>query len=169
MAERRSSVNLFNITSQYRADLAVLADLDIDPQTASDTLEGMQGAIRDKLEAVIAYSLELDILAAGASEAAKRMQERAKSLSNRVEWLRAYALQSMQATGIGDVSNDEFSAKVAKKPASVVIAPNAEVPLPYMRETITVAPDKVALKKAIEAGAIIEGVSLQQGYRLAVK
>ena len=162
-------MNLYNITTQYRADLAVLADLDIDPQTAADTLEGMQGEIRDKLQAVIAYSLELDILAAGATEAAKRMQERAKSLTSRVEWLRAYALQSMQATGIGDVSNDEFSAKVAKKPASVVIASNTVIPMPYMRETITVAPDKMALKKAIEAGAIIDGVSLQQGYRLAIK
>ena len=28
---------------------------------------------------------------------------------------------------------------------------------------------EAALKKAIEAGAIIDGVSLQQGYRLAIK
>lgn len=162
-------MNLFSITAQYRSDLAVLADLDIDPQTAADTLEGLQGDIRDKLQAVIAYSLELDILAAGASEAAKRMQERAKSLSNRVEWLRAYALTSMQATGIGDVSNDEFSAKVAKKPASVVVSDSASIPIEYLRVKTVSEPDKTALKKAIEGGAIIEGVSLQQGYRLAVK
>jgi hypothetical protein len=162
-------VNLFSITAQYRADLAVLADLDIDPQTAADTLEGMQGAIRDKLEAVIAYSLELDILAAGASEAAKRMQERAKSLSNRVEWLRAYALTSMQSAGIGDVTNDEFSAKVAKKPASVVILDSVTLPPEFLRVKTTTEPDKAALKKAIEAGVLVEGVSLQQGYRLAVK
>ena len=162
-------MNLYNITSAYRADLAALADLDIDPQTAADTLEGMQGEIRDKLQAVIAYSLELDILAAGASEAAKRMQDRAKSLTSRVEWLRAYALQSMQATGIGDVSNDEFSAKIAKKPASVVILDSARLPGEYVTVKMTESPDKIALKKAIEAGAIIDGVSLQQGFRLAIK
>lgn len=162
-------MNLYNITTQYRADLAVLADLDIDPQTAADTLEGMQGEIRDKLQAVIAYSLELDILAAGASEAAKRMQERAKSLTSRVEWLRAYALQSMQVCGIGDVSSDEFSAKIAKKPVSVVILDSATLPGEYVIVKMTSAPDKVALKKAIEAGAIIDGVSLQQGFRLAIK
>jgi hypothetical protein len=162
-------VNLYNITNQYRADLAALADLDVDPVTAHDTLEAIQGDIRDKLEAVIAYSLELDIMAAGASDAAKRMQERAKSLSNRVEWLRAYALQSMQATGIGDVSNDEFSAKVAKKPASVVVSDSAATPIEFLRVKTVSEPDKTALKKAIEAGTIIEGVSLQQGYRLSVK
>lgn len=161
--------SLYAIAAAYRADLAVLADLDIDPQTAADTLEGMQGEIRDKLAAVIAYSLELDIEATGTEEAAKRMADLAKSRRSRVDWLRSYALNTMQATGINEVSSDEFSAKLAKKPASVVISPNADVPLPYMRETITNAPDKAALKKAIEAGALIEGVSLQQGYRLAIK
>ena len=161
--------SLYAITAAYRADLAALADLDIDPQTAADTLEGMQGEILDKLRAVIAYSLELDILADGAMQAAKRMQERAVGLSKRVDWLRAYALQSMQATGIGEVSTDEFSAKVAKKPASVVITEVGAIPADFMRTKTTTEPDKFALKKAIEGGAVIEGVTLQQGYRLAVK
>ena len=169
MAARGGSVNLFHITAQYRADLAALADLDIDPQTASDTLEAIQGDITDKLQAVIAYSLELDILAAGASEAAKRMQDRAKSLTARVEWLRAYALQSMQVCGIPDVSNDEFSAKVAKKPASVVIADSATLPGEFVTVKMVSAPDKVALKKAIEAGQVIDGVTLQEGFRLAIR
>jgi predicted TIM-barrel enzyme len=161
--------SLYNITAQYRADLAALADLDVDPVTAHDTLEAIQGDIRDKLEAVIAYSLELDILADGAMQAAKRMQDRAIGLGKRVDWLRAYALQSMQATGIGEVSTDEFAAKVARKPASVVISEVGAIPADFLRVKTTTEPDKVALKKAIEGGAIIEGVTLQQGYRLAVQ
>ena len=162
-------MNLYNITAAYRADLAALADLDIDPQTASDTLEAIQGDIRDKLEAVIAYSIELDILADGALSAAKRMQERATGLSRRVDWLRAYALQSMQATGIGEVCTDEFSAKVAKKPPSVVVSEVGAIPAEFLRTKTTTEPDKVALKKALEAGQIIEGATLQQGYRIAIK
>ena len=162
-------MNLFSITAQYRADLAVLADLDVDPQTASDTLESLQGEIQDKLRAVIAYSLELDILADGALSAAKRMQERATGLSRRVDWLRAYALQSMQATGIGEVCTDEFAAKVAKKPPSVVVSEVGAIPADFMRVKTTTEPDKVALKKALEGGAIIEGATLQQGFRLALK
>ena len=161
--------SLYSITAAYRADLAVLADLDIDPQTAADTLEGMQGEIMDKLRAVIAYSLELDILADGAIAAAKRMQERATGLSRRVDWLRAYALSSMQATGIPEVCNEEFAAKVAKKPASVVVSEVGAIPSEFLRVKTVSEPDKVALKKALESGAIIDGVSLQQGYRLAIK
>ena len=161
--------SLYAIAAQYRADLAVLADLDIDPQTAADTLEGMQGELTDKLRAVIAYSLELDILADGASAAAKRMQDRAKILNSRVEWLRAYALNTMQATGINEVSSDEFSAKLAKKPASVVISNESIIPVEWFRVKTISEPDKTAMRKAIEAGAVIDGVSLSHGYRLAIK
>lgn len=163
--------SLYAIAAAYRADLAVLSDLDIDPQTAADTLEGMQGELTDKLRAVIAYSLELDIEATGTEEAAKRVADLAKARRSRVDWLRSYALNTMQVTGINEVSSDEFAAKLAKKPASVLIAAGAMIPDAFMRqpEPPLPLPDKAALKKAIEAGAIIDGVSLQQGYRLAIK
>ena len=161
--------SLYAIAAAYRADLAVLADLEIDPQTAADTLEGMQGELTDKLRAVIAYSLELDIEATGTEQAAHRMADLAKARRSRVDWLRTYALNTMQATGINEVSSDEFAAKLAKKPASVVILDSATLPGEYVTVKMTSAPDKVALKKAIEAGTIIDGVSLQQGFRLAIK
>ena len=161
--------SLYAIAAAYRADLAVLADLDIDQQTAADTIEGMQGELNDKLRAVIAYSLELDIEATGTEQAAHRMADLAKARRSRVDWLRLYALNTMQATGINEVSSDEFAAKLAKNPVSVVILESAVLPVGYVIVKMTSAPDKVALKKAIEAGAIIDGVSLSQGYRLAIK
>jgi hypothetical protein len=163
--------SLYHIAAEYRQQLAALADLDMPPEAVSDTVEGMAGEVEDKLRAVIAYSLELDILATGAADAAKRMQERAKSLHGRVEWLRAYALQAMQGTGIGEVATDEFSAKVAKKPPSVNVIDAALIPPAFMRtpEPPPPAPDKSAIAAALKAGASIPGCELQQGYRLAVK
>ena len=164
--------SLYAIAAAYRADLAVLADLDIDPVTAADTIEGMQGELTDKLRAVIAYSLELDIEAVGTEQAARRMADLAKARRSRVDWLRAYALNTMQATGINEVLSDEFAAKLVKNPAGVVIAPDAAIPDAYMRAPQPPPmpqPDKAALKKAIEAGAIFDGVSLSHGYRLAIK
>lgn len=161
--------SLYTIASQYRADLEALSDLDIPPEVVADTVEGMQGEVQDKLRAVIAYSLELDVLAAGASDAAKRMADRAKSLKSRVDWLRDYALTAMQQTGIGEVSTDEFAAKVAKKPASVQIAEGAELPAEYLRVKTVTEPDKSALRVALVAGEEIPGATLVTGYRLAIK
>lgn len=163
--------SLYNIAAEFRQQLAALADLDLPPEAVADTVEGMAGEVEQKLRAVIAYSLELDILAAGAADAAKRMQDRAKGLQSRVDWLRSYALNAMQATGIGEVSTDEFAAKVAKKPPSVNITDQALIPAAYMRtpEPPPPAPDKKAIADAIKTGAVIPGAELLQGFRLAIK
>jgi hypothetical protein len=165
-------MNLYQITAEYRAALATLAEIDgLDPQTVADTVEGLAGDVESKLRAVIAYSLELDIQATGAAEAAKRMQARAKALESRVEWLRTYALTAMQATGIAAVETAEFAARVAKKPPSVDVTDPALIPPAFMRtpEPPPPAPDKKAIADALKAGASVPGAELVQGWRLAIK
>lgn len=163
--------SLYTISSEYRAQLAQLADLELDPQTVADTIEGLQGDVEAKLRAVIAYSLDLDVLAAGAADAAKRMNERAKTLSLRVDALRAYALRHMQETGIGQVSTEEFGAKVAKRPPSVNVLDFSLIPAAYMRqpEPQPPTPDKGAIAAALKTGASVPGCELVHGFRLAIK
>lgn len=164
-------MKLFEAVAAYRADLDALAALDLDPVTAADTLDSIQGDLQDKLRAVIAYSLEVEITATGAAAAAKRMKDRADSLDTRVKWLRDYALRAMQATGLGEVGTDEFDAKIAKTPPKVVIADDAVIPLAYWRqpEPHPATVDKKALSDAIKGGAVIPGVSLAGGFRLALR
>lgn len=160
---------LFTIVESYRADLDALNAMDIDAATYADTLDGMQGELQDKLRAVIAYSLDLEIEATGAAAASKRMKERAESIENRVKWLREYALRAMEATGLPEISTDEWAAKVAKKPPSVVIADGIELPAEYVRTTVKTEPDKAALKAALTAGTVVPGVSLVAGHRIQIR
>ena len=162
-------MKLYEVVQTYRAQLDALAELDLDAQTYADTLESMDGDLRDKLRAVIAYSLDLEIEATGAAAASKRMKERAESLDNRVKWLREYALRAMEATGLGEISTDEWAAKVAKKPPSVVIADGIELPAEYVRTTVKTEPDKAALKAALTAGKAVPGVSLVAGHRIQIR
>ena len=162
-------MKLYECVAEYRAQLDALAELDLDAQTYADTLESMDGDLKDKLRAVIAYSLDLEIEATGAAAASKRMKERAESLDNRVRWLREYALRAMEATGLPEISTDEWASKVAKNPPAVVIADGIELPSEYVRTTVKTEPDKAALKAALAAGAVVPGVSLVAGHRLALK
>jgi hypothetical protein len=163
--------SLFTIASEYRAQLAQLADLDLDPQTVADTIEGLSGDIENKLRAVIAYALEQDVLAVGTEEAAKRTAALAKARRARVDALFEYALVHMRACVIPIISTDEFEAKVAKKPASVDITDAALIPPAFMRqaEPPPPSPDKRAIGDALKAGALVPGCALVQGYRLALK
>jgi len=161
---------LYAIAQEFREAIAALAELDIDdPQTIADTIEGMAAPLEDKLRAVIAYSLEVDILATGAADAAKRMKERADSLDARVKGLREYALRTMQATGVGEIATDEWAAKLAKKPPSVIID-EALLPPEFWRETVTRSPDKSGAMLRLKAGQEIPGARLSDtSYRLAIR
>lgn len=162
---------LYFIAEAYRADLAALDELNFDAQTIADTLDGMRGELQDKLRAVIAWGLDQSVLAAGTHDAAKRMAELAASRQKRADAVFAYALHHMQGTGINEIATDEWQAKVAKKPASVQIAASATIPPEYLRTLPAPEPqpDKAALKAALAAGAVIDGVTLVSGYRLAVR
>ena len=162
-------MKLYECVAEYRAQLDALAELDLDATTYTDTLESIQGPIQDKLRAVIAYSLDLEIEATGAAAASKRMKERAESIENRVKWLREYALRAMEATGLPEISTDEWAAKVAKKPPAVVIADGVELPAEYIRTKVTTEPDKAALKAALAAGQVVPGVSLVAGHRIQIR
>lgn len=162
---------LYTIATKYQADLAVLADLDIDPQTVADTLEGMQGDLQDKLRAVIAYALGLSVDAIGQNAAAKRMADRAKATQARSDALLDYARNAMQATGVQEVATDEWAARLAKKPPSVNIVDAALIPAAYMSqpELPPPAPDKKAIGDALKTGAQVAGCELVHGFRLAIK
>ena len=162
-------VALFSIVQEYRQQLDALAELDLDATTYADTLESMQGDLQDKLRAVIAYSLDLEIEATGAAAASKRMKERADSLDTRVAWLREYALRAMEACKLPEISTDEWAAKIAKTPPKVLIAEGTELTAQFIRTTVKTEPDKTALKAALAAGAVIPGVSLVSGHRLALR
>jgi hypothetical protein len=70
------SMKLYESVAAFRGDLEALNNIEeLDAATYADTLEGMTGEVEAKLRAVIAYSLELDIEADGAANAAKRMKE----------------------------------------------------------------------------------------------
>jgi len=163
--------SLYTIASEYRADLGRLADLELDPQTVADTLEGMQGELQDKLRAVIAWGLDQSIVASGTKEASKRMADLAAAREKRAQAVLDYARQAMQDTGICEVATDEWQAKLAKKPPSVQIHDAALLPAEYMRqpEPPPPAPDKAAIAAALKAGQAVEGATLVQGYRLAIK
>ena len=162
---------LYAIAQEYQAGLSALADLDLDPQTVADTLEGMQGELQDKLRAVIAYALGMSADAEAQAGAAKRMNDRAKATAARAEALLDYARTAMQTTGVAEVATDEWAAKLAKKPPSVNIVDAAAIPPAYMRqpEPPPPAPDKKAIGDALKSGAIVPGAELVQGFRLAIK
>lgn len=122
----------------------------------------------DKLEGCALYikNLEADAAAMKAEEA--KLAERRRVLENRAERMRDYVARSMLTFGDPKLETARVSLSFRKSDA-LVIADGAEIPEAYVVTKTTTAPDKAALKKALKAGEVIPGVTIETRQNLQVK
>ena len=88
-------MNLYEISTQYLATAQQLAELDIDEQTLSDTLEAEAWPVEEKVRAVSAVILNLQAEADMVKGTADRIAKRAKALQSRADALHDYLLINM--------------------------------------------------------------------------
>ena len=166
-------MNLYEISTQYLATAQQLAELDIDEQTLSDTLEAEAWPVEEKVRAVSAVILNLQAEADMVKGTADRIAKRAKALQSRADALHDYLLINMQRTGITEIKalDGTFKAKLYReRDASVVIDSENLIPADYMREIpARCEPDKVLIKKAINDGYEVPGAHIVKKDRLEIK
>lgn len=165
------SISLYDLSQEYRADLAQLENLDLPAQTVADTLEGLGGDLQVKAQNVVGFSRSLHALAAARREAAKTMLDGADRIEKRAKDLEAYTLTCMQVAGIQKIECPWFTLSIAKNPAAVLIEDAALIPAEYMTDPKppAPAPDKKLIAQALKDGRHVNGAKLVQGVRLAVK
>lgn len=165
--------NLYEISTQYLATAQQLAELDIDEQTLSDTLEAEAWPVEEKVRAVSAVILNLQAEADMVKGTADRIAKRAKALQSRADALHDYLLINMQRTGITEIKalDGTFKANLYReRDASVVIDSENLIPADYMREIpARCEPDKVLIKKAINDGYEVPGAHIVKKDRLEIK
>lgn len=166
-----TTLTLYEIATQYRADLDKLAELDLDDQTLTDTLDGMGGELEVKAQSVACFIRNLEATAAQIKEAEAQMAARRKALENRAGRIKDYLLASMMVAGVQKVECPLFRLSVRDNPAAVEVYEPELIPAEFMRqpEPPPPAPDKAAIKEAMKAGREVPGCRLTQGKRLEIR
>ena len=165
-------ISLYQISAELREAMSILADVDLSPETATDTLESIQAPFEDKVRAVVAYAREIAAEAEFASLEARRMMDRSKALTARSEAMKGYVLQAIQDTGYSKaLEYPEFRVSVAKNPPRVEIYVEELVPSEYQRVIPEQrAPDKAKIAEAMKVGLSVPGCSWgPTTYRLSVR
>lgn len=152
--------SLYEMTREFEELKSLLEDGEIDADAAKDTVEAMELTIKQKTESVSAFIMNQSSEIEQLKEAEKRIASRRKALEKAKAKMHEYLLAGMVDNGIHEISCPAWKVKLANCPVSVDIMADAEVPKQYLREKVTVSPDKKALKKALQEGHEIEGVSL---------
>lgn len=166
------AITLYEAAASYRALVAELSELDLDPQAVSDTLEGELLPVEERIRAVAVVIANMDAEADIVKTHAKRLAEKAKSIENRIEWLRGYLLANMTACGITEIkAGDVLTVKVKNKPAEVEVFDEKQVPVLYMNQPAPppAVPDKRMIAEVLKAGGQVPGCRLTQGQRVEIK
>lgn len=166
-------MTLYEIDYQIRQFLDNMMDavdeetgevLDIDPTK----LEELNEAREQKLENITLYIKNLDAEAKAIKEEEKNLKDRRERAEKKAERLRNLLAMSMNSAGESKF-NTARCAVSFRFSKSVVITDLDMIDEAYVKKTIDVKPDKVAIKQAIEAGEDVEGAYLEEKQNIQIK
>lgn len=167
--------SLFVLAGEYRALLNTLADGDFDAATMADTIEasGLEDDLATKAQNIeyVARNIEADIPAIDAE--IERLTARKAGKLKTAQGLRDYLLAGMRAADKDKIESPMFTFSIRKNPPAVLLEDEGLLPAAYWRtpepKPPVAAPDKAAIKAALQAGTEVPGAKLVQGVKLAIK
>lgn len=165
-------MNLYQVETQYRLKIdALLRDAEensLPAEVVNDTLEALQGELEVKQVNIAAYILDLEAQEAAMDNYITNMQIRKRLINDRKNRLKRYVIDSMKRTGRKKLESDEFSVSL-RQSQRVHITDVTYLPEEYVRQTISVEPDKARIKEALKMGKRIEGALLEEHDNLIIK
>lgn len=163
---------LYELASEFRETAEQIADMELDPQTIADTLEGVRLPVEDKARQIGFVIRNMESMAAQIKEAEQAMATRRKALEARAEHVREYLLTNMQACGISKIESPYFVISLRNNPASVIVDDPETLAFAapeYIVTKVETSPDKKAIKAAIESGVDVPGCRLERKQTVQIK
>lgn len=166
-------MNLFELTEDYLKLLQLAEDPETDPEALADTMEGIQGALEDKLDAYAYVVSQLDGDIATADAEIKRLQEFKKGLVNNRDNVKKNMYSSMIALDVRKIKTAKHVFVIAKNGGKLPVVIYDEVKPEDVPDEYRVAKfdfDKDAIRAALENGDFIPFAELgERGESLRIK
>ncbi|MDF2651398.1 MAG: hypothetical protein K0Q73_7203 [Paenibacillus sp.] len=141
----------------------------VELESLQETLESIEISFQEKAESIIKLHrskvAEMEIIKAERL----RLEHREASLKKSADWLRNYVESQMKRTGVTKIPSTLFGITLANNPVKVDITDEFMIPDQYFRISEVKAPDKAAIKAALEDGVDIQGARLVREQSLRIK
>lgn len=157
-------MNLYEIKQSIQEAIDKCIDMETGEIINPELLDSLNEQLNIKRENIALYIKNLVADSKAIDEEIKNLTQRKKSINNKIDWLKQYLANDLQG-------NKFETAKVVvsfRKSKSVDIQPNANIPDEFliMQEPKV---DKTGLKKAIQSGEVIAGVSIVEKSNISIK
>ena len=140
----------------------MLAPYRDDEETYSDTLEG-ETNVMDLLDGEIAAMQSDEALAEAIKAQEDALRVRRERVSMRAEAHKKNLKLILKHAVLQKAERPRATVSIRPGSLSVRIVDEAEIPSQLMREKVTRAPDKAAIKAQIEAGVEVPGAVIERG------
>ena len=124
-------------------------------------LEELEFDRTSKIENIALYIKNLEAQAISIKNEENVLAERRKAKEKRIEHLKSYLTSSMVAAGEDGIETSKVCISFRK--SEPVIVDEEKLDKAFIKETVKVErkPDKVAIKKAIKSGVVVEGAYIE--------
>lgn len=158
---------LYDLTQQYQELLNIMTEYDEEHEGFRDTLEAIEDALEDKLNATAIIVKTLDAQAKALKEEEARLAKRRKALENNAARLKDYAQDALERTGKVKVVGQQFTLRLQNNPPSVRFLDEKAIPAHYLVEQMPTI-DKKAILADLKNNIAVEGAELQQARSLRI-
>ena len=139
-----------------------------DQEAVGTYLDGVKMQLKEKAENIFRVIKNIETPIIAVEEEIKRLQALKQKYKLQADRLRTYVSETMQKNEIEKITTD-IATFSFRKSTSVKITDEEKLPKEFMKETVKVAPDKVAIGKLLKAGEKIEGATLSEKKNLQIK
>lgn len=157
-------MNLYEIKQSIQEAIDKCIDMETGEIINPELLDNLNEQLNIKRENIALYIKNLVADSKAIDEEIKNLTARKRSINNKIDWLKQYLANDLQG-------NKFETAKVVvsfRKSKAVEINPDAEIPNEFLIQQAP-KPDKASLKKAIQSGAVINGVSIVEKSNISIK
>lgn len=157
-------MNLYEIKQSIQEAIYKCIDMETGEIINPELLDNLNEQLNIKRENIALYIKNLVADSKAIDEEIKNLTARKRSINNKVDWLKSYLANDLQG-------NKFETPKVVvsfRKSKAIDIAPNANIPDDYLIQQEPKV-DKTGLKKAIQSGEVIAGVSIVEKSNISIK
>lgn len=140
----------------------------VDDSIDMTILDDLKEQRQTKMENIALYIKNLASEASAIKEEEKSLSERRKRLERKCERLKGILVRSMMENGEKELSSARYCAKIRDSKATEIFDESI-IPSDYLVEKTTYAPDKTAIKKAIEEGQEVAGARIIINHNLKIE
>ena len=162
--------NLYEITGDLLTLQDMLEEALDDDQVLLDTLEAVQGEYEYKMENYCKVIRNLEASMNALKTEAKRLSDKAKTMSNNIDRLKKAIYDSMKATGTDKVKGQIFTVAIQKNDGKLPVIVDVDTAdLPDELVKIVESPDLEAIAKLIDSGNTQYAHYGERGESLRIK